>query len=152
MTIRHADLTTPSPAYSISLAQISGAAFACGPLLAATALALGRFTPVVMLDVLGCWALAAALLAGHRLSQRLASAGEARALRNLACLLGFGAVGLAVVVSYNVQVAGPDAQAGTVSGSAEPGSGAQPLQPQGTTNITVHCDNNQSANRPRGRR
>ena len=75
-----------------------------------------------MLDVCGCWVLAAALLAAHRLSQRAPLTGEPHPLRNLACLLGFGAIGLAVVVSYNVQVAGPDAQA------------------QGTTNITVNCE------------
>jgi hypothetical protein len=75
-----------------------------------------------MLDVFGCWVLAAALLAGHRLSQRPALTSGPHPLRNLACLLGFGTIGLAVVVSYNVQVAGPDAQA------------------QGTTNITVNCE------------
>jgi hypothetical protein len=118
--------------------------------MAGAAIVLGRFTPVVMLDVLGCWVLAAALLAGHRLSQVPAVSGP-RPLRNLACLLGFGAVGLAVVVSYNVQVAGPDAEAGTVSESAQPSSGPQSRQ-QGTTNITIHCENSQGGRRPRGRR
>jgi hypothetical protein len=118
--------------------------------MAAAAIALDRFTPVVVLDVLGCWVLAAALLAGHHLSQ-VPAMGSPRPLRNLACLLGFGAVGLAVVVSYNVQVAGPNAEAGTVSGSAQPSAGPQSQQ-QGTTNITVHCENNEDGRRLRARR
>ena len=116
--------------------------------MAGAAIVLGRFTPVVMLDVLGCWVLAAALFAGHRLSQ-VPAVGGPRPLRNLACLLGFGAVGLAVVVSYNVQVAGPNAEADTVSKSAQP-AGPQSQQ-QGATNIIIHCENNESGRRPRAR-
>ena len=153
-------MTAPAPAFSVSLAQISAATFACGPLMAAAAIVLGRLTPVVVLDVCGCWVLAAALLAGHRLSQRAPLASGPHPLRNLACLLGFGAIGLAVVVSYNVQVAGPDAEAGTVNNTVQvdplaqlPLAQLQPLPPtQGTTNIDVHCESSQGVRRPEARR
>jgi hypothetical protein len=138
-------LDPPQPLYSVSLAQIGAATFACGPVLTAVAIAVGRFTPVIVLDLLGCCLLAAALLAAHHLSGRPAAAPAggrlATSLRNFACLSGFAIVGIAIVVSYNVQVAGPNASAGTISGIDRAASALRPEQPQGTTNITVHCEN-----------
>jgi hypothetical protein len=127
-------LAAPRSAYSISLAQLSGATLACGPLLAIGALIAGRFTAVVALDLCGCLLLAAGLLAAHFYSRRpgAAPARPGTALRQAASLLAFAAVGLAVVVSYNLQVVGPRAQAVTMQAPAE--------ARQGTTNITVHCE------------
>jgi hypothetical protein len=123
---------------------LSGATLACGPLLAIGALVAGRFTIVVLLDLCACVLLAAGLLSAHFFSQRPGTsprpAGLRATLRRAASLFAFAGVGLAVVVSYNLQVAGPRAQAGTVGAPAGAKLEARPAPQQGTTNITVHCE------------
>ena len=133
------------------------ATLACGPLLVAGALVSGRFTVVVLLDLVGCCALAAGLMACHHLSQRppasAAPGGPAALARRSACLFAFAAVGLAIVVSYNVQVAGPTARAGTIDDLESAPAEIRSEQSQGTTNITVHCENEKvQVERPRRRR
>jgi hypothetical protein len=46
---------------------------------------------------------------------------------------------LTVVISYNVQVAGPNARAGTLERMQKPAQ--RQGSPAGTTNITIHCEN-----------